>query len=220
MKVVGVSAIIKEILTIFIRFIYFIFGRIHAGETAPFIIGKIHACIYNLWMNQRFNTSECYFSYPQNFRKGQQFFHIGRRTVFHCYCTLTAWKEYDGIIYSPEVCIGEDCQFGQWLNITCINRIIIGNNVLTGRWVTISDNSHGRSEYKSLLQPPSKRPLFSKGPIVISDNVWIGDKATILSGVKIGEGAIIGANSVVTKDIPPFSVAAGCPAVVIKRLNH
>ncbi len=51
---------------------------------------------------------------------------------------------------------------------------------------------------------------------MIGDNVWIGDKATILAGVKIGECAVIAANAVVTKDIPPYSVAAGNPAKIIK----
>lgn len=214
-------AIIKDMLTSIIRLAYALFGWVSLRETTPSIFGRIHGVIYNLWMNQRFNTSECHFSYPQNFRKGQQYFHIGKRTVFHCYCTLTAWDEYEGNRYHPKVFIGEDCQFGQWLNLTCSNNIIIGNNVLTGRWVTISDNSHGLiSEDLLLITPPSKRRLHSKGSIVISDNVWIGDKVTILAGVTIGEGAVIGANSVVTRDIPSFSVAAGCPAVVLKRLGN
>jgi len=60
--------------------------------------------------------------------------------------------------------------------------------------------------------------LSSKGPIIIKKNVWIGDSVCILSGVIVGENAIIGANSVVTKDIPANSVVAGVPARVIRQL--
>lgn len=64
------------------------------------------------------------------------------------------------------------------------------------------------------------RPLFSKGIVIIEDNVWIGDKATILSGVKIGKGAIIGANAVISKDVPAYGVAVGNPAKVIKIIKN
>ncbi|QHL89493.1 hypothetical protein GU926_17095 [Nibribacter ruber] len=58
--------------------------------------------------------------------------------------------------------------------------------------------------------------IFSKGDIVIGNDVWIGAHSIVLSGVTIGNGAIIGANSVVTKDLPPYSIAVGTPAKVIK----
>lgn len=61
--------------------------------------------------------------------------------------------------------------------------------------------------------------MYSKGDVSIGKNVWIGEKATILPGVTIGEGSIIGANSVVTKNIPPYSIACGIPAKVIKKLK-
>ena len=82
--------------------------------------------------------------------------------------------------------------------------------------MTITDNSHGETDYDTLLQPPLMRLVTSKGPVIIGKDVWIGDKATILPGVTIGEGAVIAANSVVTKDVPAYSVVAGNPAKVIK----
>lgn len=72
---------------------------------------------------------------------------------------------------------------------------------------------------RSCPLPPLFRPLFSKGPVIIGKNVWIGDKATILPGVTIGDGSIIGANSVVTKDVPAYSVVAGNPAKIIKTIK-
>lgn len=65
--------------------------------------------------------------------------------------------------------------------------------------------------------PPTQRPVYSKGPVIIGNNVWIGDKATILPNVSIGNGAIIAANSVVTKDVPEYCIVAGNPAKIIKQ---
>jgi acetyltransferase-like isoleucine patch superfamily enzyme len=105
---------------------------------------------------------------------------------------------------------------GEYCHITAINKITIGNGVLTGRWVTITDNSHGKTDKNSFSIPPAKRALYSAGAVIIEDNVWIGDKVTILPNVHIGKNAVIGANSVVTKDIPENSVVAGIPAKVVK----
>lgn len=90
---------------------------------------------------------------------------------------------------------------------------------MTGRFVLITDNGHGRSIAEESNIPPLKRKTFSKGPVIIGKNVWIGDKATVLPGVTIGDGAIIGANSVVTKDIPANSIAVGIPAKVVKKIK-
>lgn len=64
-----------------------------------------------------------------------------------------------------------------------------------------------------------QQKIASPGEVVIGRNVWIGDKATILPDVKVGDGAIIAANAVVTKDVPPYSVAAGVQAKVVKQIE-
>ncbi len=130
---------------------------------------------------------------------------------------LTPWKTYRSFAeeYNPNISIGDNVIIGDNFNISAINRIEIGNNVLMGRYVTIIDHGHGKSS--ELRIAPNNRPLYSKGRIVINDDVWIGDKVTILSGVTIGKGAVIGANSVVTKDVKEYSVVAGVPAVIISR---
>ena len=152
---------------------------------------------------------------------------IGDNVYFDNWIYLTAWDRYSCIEkgqecvqhFTPQLIIGDNCRFGAFNHITAINKIIIGNGVLTGKWVTITDNSHGRFEEEQLKILPMKRPLFSKGAVTIGDNVWIGDKATILPGVKIGEGAIIGANTIVTKDVPPYSMVVGNPTRVIKVMS-
>lgn len=83
----------------------------------------------------------------------------------------------------------------------------------------ITDNSHGQTDTPDLNTIPSERPLVTKGPVIIEDNVWIGDKATILPGVRIGRGSIIGANAVVVKSVPPHSLVGGNPATV-RRIMH
>lgn len=151
--------------------------------------------------------------------EGFKYISIGSNTSFQRDIYLTAWDRYCEQQFFPEIKIGSDCAIGAWNHITCINRIVIGNGLLTGKWVTITDNSHGTTDYKDLRIPPAKRKIHSKGPVIIGNNVWIGDKATILAGVKIGDGAVIAANSVVTKDVPSFSIVAGTPAKIIKVVS-
>lgn len=148
---------------------------------------------------------------------GLKYTGIGAKTKFGDGIYLTAWKK---LIADPELQIGEGCEFGAYNHITCVNKIIIGDNCLTGKWVTITDNSHGSSDFKDLKLSPMDRPVISKGPVIIGNNVWIGDKATILPNVKIGDGVIIGANSVVTKDIPSYCIVGGNPAIILKQYNE
>jgi len=157
---------------------------------------------------------------------GEQYISIGVNSVFDDGLTLTAWDKYEYIggnginkenqIFTPEITIGDNCIFGAWNHITAINKIKIGDNCLTGKWVTITDNGHGSTDVENMKLPPIMRRLHSKGEVVLGNNVWIGDKATILPGVHIGDGAIIAANAVVTKDVPAYSVVAGNPAIVLK----
>lgn len=172
--------------------------------------------VHNCWMCRKFNCYGVSFLFPVNTIIGKKYFKIGEKTSFGKFVVLTAWDRYDDEYFTPEVIIGQNCKFGDYLHLTCINKIIIGDNLLTGRWVTISDNGHGNTDYASLQIPPSKRRLSCKGSIEIGNKVWIGDKATVLSGVRIGDGAVIAANAVVTKDVPPYTVVAGNPARIIR----
>ena len=135
---------------------------------------------------------------------------IGRNVI------LNTWNLIPGV--QPSLIIGKNCDIGEYTHISCANSITIGNGVLMGRWITIVDNSHGHLCNEQKDMSPLMRPIeISKG-ICIEDNVWIGDKATILSGVTIGEGAVVGANSVVTKDIPAYTIVGGNPAKIIKQI--
>lgn len=121
---------------------------------------------------------------------------------------------------SPEIKIGDGVGIGAFSNISCVNKIDIGNGVRIGRMVFITDNSHGLNDTISELNTPIlSRKVTSKGPVIIGKNVWIGERACILPNVTIGDGAIIAANAVVTKDVPPYSVVGGCPAKVLKIIE-
>lgn len=115
--------------------------------------------------------------------------------------------------------IGNNVSIGEYSHITCTNKATIGNGVLTGRFILITDNSHGNNTKEVAEIVPLAREICSNGPVYIGDNVWIGDKVTILPNVTIGKSCIITANAVVTKDIPDYSVAAGIPAKIIKTLK-
>ena len=101
----------------------------------------------------------------------------------------------------------------------CADTVEIGDHVLMGSYVFITDNSHGNADASAIGVPPRERPLTGKGPVRIGNNVWIGRGAAILPGVTVGDNAIIGANSVVTRSVPANCVVGGIPAKVIKYLD-
>jgi len=119
------------------------------------------------------------------------------------------------------IIIGENVEINDYVHIAAAEKVEIGNNVLIASKVFISDLNHGNYsglDQDSPLSTPNSRKLSSK-PVYIKDNVWLGEGVCVMSGVTIGIGSIIGASSVVTKDIPEFSIAVGSPAVVIKRFD-
>lgn len=177
--------------------------------------------IYTFWLTPQFKSIDksSRIIFPVRLLKGQKYITIGNNTTIGSNCVLTAWDKYGNDTFNPEIIIGKNVNIGDDCHITAINKIEIGDNVLTGKKITISDNGHGKNDLQSLSIPPIKRALYSKAPVIIEKGVWIGDKVTILAGVKIGENSIIGANSVVTSDIPCNCIAAGIPAKILKNNN-
>lgn len=147
-----------------------------------------------------------------------QYISVGKNVIIGKNVTLTAWDDFHGQQFSPSIIIGNNSSIGNNSHITAINKIKIGNNVLTGKNILITDNSHGSSILEEIHIAPKTRPLYSKGAVIIEDNVWIGEKCSIMPGVHIGYGCIIAANSVVTKDVPSYCIVAGIPAKVVKKM--
>lgn len=121
--------------------------------------------------------------------------------------------------YVPEIIIEENVTFTDNCYTSCINKIQIGSGTLLGPNTFICDNFHGNGSLDECDVIPSQRKLYRKGPVSIGRNVWIGRNVCVMPGLKVGDGVIIGANSVVTHDIPNRCVAAGIPAKVIKQIE-
>ena len=173
--------------------------------------------IRSMWLSREFKYTGEYVKFKSiGALKGAECITIGARTIFDEGLFLTAWTSHG----TPSITIGQGCNFGAFNHITAINSITIGDNCLTGKSVTITDNSHGEIDRESLNIPPNTRKVVSKGPVIIGNNVWIGDKATILPNVTIGDGVVVAANAVVNKDVPPYCVVAGIPAKIIKDLRE
>lgn len=143
--------------------------------------------------------------------------HIGKMSC------IQAWVEYPmnsgkKTGFNPFLYIDNNVYIGNFCQISCLNRIEIKENVTIGDNTFICDNFHGNGSKGEINIEPLERKLISKGPIIIEKNVLIGRNVCIFGNVKVGEGSIIGANSVVTHDVPPYTVVAGNPAKVIREI--
>jgi len=126
------------------------------------------------------------------------------------------------LTYNPQIIIKDNVSICDSVHIAATNYVEIGNNVLMASKIYISDHNHG--SYAGGTQsdpetPPNIRPVSCDKRVVIEDNVWLGEFVAVLPGVTIGRGSIIGSNSVVSKSIPPHSIAVGSPARVVKQYN-
>jgi len=184
-------------------------------------INKIKNIIYSNYVKHGFNeVKEPFFvEFPTVF-VGSKYVSIGKNFSSHKNLRIEAWDNYMGESYLPKIQIGDNVSFNYNCHIGAINHIKIGNNVLIGSNVFITDHSHGTSSLTDLVKEPKYRLLFSKGPVFIEKNAWIGENVTILPNTIIGESSIIGANSVVTKNVPAFSIAVGNPITIIRKKNN
>ena len=125
------------------------------------------------------------------------------------------------IIRAPEakLFIGKNSQIGPFTVIfTFKYDLRIGNNVMIAPHCVIASGNH---EYRNINVPMINAGNFTKGPIIIDDDVWIGANCTITDNVHIGKGAVIGANSLVNTDVKPYEIVGGVPAKSIStRLKY
>jgi acetyltransferase-like isoleucine patch superfamily enzyme len=155
--------------------------------------------------------------------------HGARRISFgrNVYARSNLWLEavvrYRGQQFTPAIEIGDNVSFSDSVHVTCIHSIILKKGILMGSRVYISDHNHGI--YKGVGQshpsePPADRQLGGGGPVIIGENVWIGDNAVLLGPLVIGDGAVIASNSVVKHDVAPHTIVAGIPARPVKRFDE
>jgi len=183
-------------------------------------IGRYKRYVYSLWLSRLFAKfgEDTRFDYGAIISGGRNV-ELGKECIFGKHTEITAFEKWARKVHHPHIYIDDGFICGDYCHITAINKVKIGKNVLLGKFVTITDNSHGESTLQDMDIKPIQRPLYSKGDVVIGDDVWIADKVTICSGVHIGKGAIIAANAVVTKDVPDYCIAAGVPAKIVKTVN-
>ena len=150
--------------------------------------------------------------------RGKKFIQVSKGFTTGVGCRIEAYPETDKKV----LFFGENFQMNDYVHITAMESVKIGNDVLLASKIYISDCSHGSySGDENDSHPdsiPHDRPLSSK-PVVIEDNVWLGEFVSVLPGVTIGKGTIVGANSVVSKNLPPYVIAVGTPAKPIKKFN-
>jgi len=135
-----------------------------------------------------------------------QKFELGRHSVIEDFATIN-----NGV---GAVRVGDESIIG--IGNVIIGPVTIGHHVMLAQHVVLSGLNHG---YQDVSLPPSKQSVSCK-QITINDAVWIGANSVVTAGVTIGKHSVIGAGSVVTRDIPAYSVAVGNPARVIKQYNH
>lgn len=140
----------------------------------------------------------------------------GGGTFVYKNARIQAFPYYRGKTYTPQIILHDGVTIQQNVHITCAEKIEIGKNTAIVANVTITDIIH---PYTAKDEHMNDQPLIVK-PVTIGPYCSIFNNAVILAGVNLGKHVIIGANSVVTHDIPDYSVAVGNPARVIKRYNH
>lgn len=136
-------------------------------------------------------------------------------------CWFEAVAEYKGKRFSPSLNLGSGVSFSDNVHISLVEKITIGAGSLVGSRVYIGDHSHGSTvdgHFQSEL-PPALRPLEDAAEIIVGANVWIGDGVAVLAGSQIGDGCVVGANSVVKGIFEPKSVIAGAPAKTIRKIK-
>lgn len=147
---------------------------------------------------------------------GKENMSIGENSWFGSGCELYAYNSHFGQKLNSKLIVGNNVRVTARCRITCAGSIKIGNDVLIAPDVFITDHNHGTNP--EIPGGYSKQSLLIEN-VNIEEGVWLGHRACILPGVTIGKHSIIGANSVVTHDIPEFCMAAGAPAQIIKRWN-
>lgn len=156
-----------------------------------------------------------FISVPREIR-GEKYMKLGESFWAEKGLDLQCLDRYGNEVFHPQLSIGNNAHFGYFCHIGCIGSISIGDNLLVGRNVYITDHFHGKGTMEEADISPKERPLYYKGPVKIGNNVWLGDNVVVLPGVTIGNNVTVGANAVVTKDLPDHSIAAGVPARVIR----
>lgn len=143
--------------------------------------------------------------------RGEKGIEVGRGVHFGASCWL---EVLEGSGSAAAIRIGDGTSFAGYCTITAAESVVIGRNVLVARYVHISDHRHA---FGNPTVAVKDQGIDRIRPVTIGDGAWLGQGVVVCPGVSIGRNAVVGANSVVKSDIPDHCVAAGSPAVIVRR---
>ena len=150
--------------------------------------------------------------WPRTLR-GRKHIRIGRQSQILSNSLMLAVSEYAGLQYSPSIQIGDNVYIGRYAYFVACDEIKIGDGCVLSEHIYITDLNHG---YDPQGGPILKQAVESKGPVGLGANCFLGYRTTVAPGVTLGDWCVVGANSVVTRSFPAYSMIAGAPAKVIK----
>jgi acetyltransferase-like isoleucine patch superfamily enzyme len=154
--------------------------------------------------------------FPPNALFNEQYIRIGTDTMFGPQVTLSAGMvPGQEMVSDTVISVGNRCLIGKGSGIVGHLEITVGDDVWTGHHVYITDQNHGYSD----LSLPISRQVMAEQPVSIGDGSWLGHGTVVLPGARIGRHVVVGANSVVTGELPDNCVAAGVPARVIRMID-
>lgn len=211
----------KNIIIIVLKYVGLLWSFIY-----PY---KLHVCLSKLfvfirtgWYKNVFKNCDGKILGPIKVSGGDRIV-IGKDTRIFQRVELQAIKEVNGQFFDGEIIIGDNSVIQRDSQITASSKVIIGNNVSIAARALIVDTVHGNFNESSFtfnenpeipdvfLQNAFTRPYVSHGPVIIEDDVHIGMNCTIMPNVRIGHNSVISANTVVIKDVPPYSIVSGNP---------
>ena len=183
------------------------FWRRHCRQYSPMVVEHLRLLRIVFWFH-RFDSLGTHCG-------------IGRRVTINGPLRLSMGDYsalYDNValIGSGTISLGSGTTLGNNCVVACVEKVQIGNNVMVAGYCYIVDQDH---EFSTPDVPIAKQGVRA-APVIVDDDVWIGSHAVVLRGVHIGRGAVVGANSVVTSDVPAYSVVAGSPARVIRARTY
>lgn len=209
-------------------------GRLFSYIYTAGIDNKIRGLKNNLytgWMKRRFLHFEGYLTGAISLTGGE-YVSVGSETIIYRDVRIGAYAQFGNQTFTPQIIIGKNCRIGKDCMLSAINRIEIGDNVAVTARTLVLDNVHGEFRDNKLtfengteipdvfLQNVFTRDLASRGPVIIENDVHIGEGCVILPGVRIGHHSVVSANSVVAKNVPPYSIIAGKPAMVVMTFSE